>query len=158
MHINDILARPDLPAIIAKFESWQIPEPMSGCYLWERACVVGYGVMKVAGVQYRAHRLAWVLNRGAIPDGLCVLHRCDNPCCCNPDHLFVGTAAENNQDKIRKDRHTRGTRHPAHVLDDDAVREIRASPLGDRRLSKIYGVRYTTIWKIRHDQKWRHVQ
>jgi hypothetical protein len=64
----------------------------------------GYGRMKVGGKSQRAHRLAYALRIGPVPDGLSVLHRCDNPCCVNPDHLWVGTSSDNMRDMATKGR------------------------------------------------------
>jgi hypothetical protein len=64
----------------------------------------GYGMTRLGGRQYRAHRLAYLLSVGPIPAGLFVCHRCDNPPCCNPAHLFVGTVADNNRDRVLKGR------------------------------------------------------
>jgi HNH endonuclease len=64
----------------------------------------GYGHMTICGKNYRTHRLAWIAAYGPIPEGMCVLHHCDNPPCCNVDHLWLGTSADNNADMIAKDR------------------------------------------------------
>lgn len=64
----------------------------------------GYGALNAGGVKFRAHRLSWLIFRGAIADGLHVLHRCDNPPCCNPDHLFLGTNDDNIRDRNAKGR------------------------------------------------------
>jgi HNH endonuclease len=79
----------------------------SGCLEWQHGCTAaGYGLGAadvIKGVRY-AHRIAWTLTNGPIPDGLCVLHRCDNPPCADPDHLFLGTRADNMHDKTAKGR------------------------------------------------------
>jgi hypothetical protein len=65
----------------------------------------GYGQFYYHGKNWRSHRLAWYFTHGDIPMDHCVLHRCDNPCCCNPQHLWLGTVEDNVQDMIRKGRH-----------------------------------------------------
>lgn len=80
--------------------------PGQDCWEWKGAKVGGteYGSFNVAGKRLRSNRAAWLLLRGPIPDGLHVLHRCDNPPCCNPDHLFLGTQLDNIRDAIAKGR------------------------------------------------------
>jgi len=81
------------------------PEPMSGCWLWDGAITGGgYGEMRYLDRRQDAHRVAWMIHRGEIPDGLYVLHRCDVKLCVNPDHLFLGTQKQNIHDMMRKGR------------------------------------------------------
>lgn len=94
-----------------KFEARAIPEPNTGCWLWMGYVdAKGYGRIGANPTPQLAHRIAWRLYRGLIPDGLCVCHRCDNPSCVNPDHLFVGTVGENNADMRRKGRDSKPPR------------------------------------------------
>src|SRR5882724_7709102 len=84
---------------------------------------------------YLAHRIMWRLTHGEIPpDRPFVLHRCDNPLCVRPSHLFLGTHADNMKDMVRKGRSSRGERHHASKLNEDKVRAIRAD---SRTLSAI---------------------
>jgi hypothetical protein len=106
----------------------------------------------------RAHRLAWTLSHGPITDGLYVLHRCDNPCCCNPAHLFLGTAAENSADMVRKNRQARGERVATAKLTYQKAREIRrlyaAGQHSQRELARRFGVHQGAIWQILHHKIW----
>jgi hypothetical protein len=85
----------------------------SGCLIWTKAAVKGYGRIRCDGKLVYTHRLAWTLANGPIPDGLHVLHHCDNPPCCETEpsgehpegHLFLGTQAVNNADMVSKGRH-----------------------------------------------------
>ena len=97
-----------------------IPEPNSGCFLWMGAMTpTGYGRVRVKGpvvaqhsdawLSKAAHRVAWEVENGAIPDGMSVLHRCDNRACVNPIHLYLGTQRDNMDDLVRRGRH-RNTR------------------------------------------------
>jgi Autographiviridae endonuclease len=83
-----------------------------GCWLWFRASVHGYGQVRENHTRtlLQAHRASWEVHNGQVPDGLCVLHRCDVPACVNPDHLFLGTQADNMADMKRKGRSTRRVR------------------------------------------------
>ena len=82
----------------------RLVERPNGCIEWTGARVRQYGVLRVHTVHWSAHRLAWTLAYGQIPEGLHVLHSCDNPPCCNPAHLFLGTQSENMRDKVSKGR------------------------------------------------------
>lgn len=82
----------------------------TGCWEWEngRSTSGGYGVLSINNKQEKAHRAMWRSEFGEIPEGMCVLHKCDNPPCCNPDHLFLGTVADNNKDRDSKGRQAKG--------------------------------------------------
>lgn len=107
------------------FESKFTPEPFSGCHLWVRATNNrGYGMVRLRGKMFLAHRLSWQLRNGEIPSGACVLHRCDTPLCVNPDHLFLGTMQNNMDDMRAKGRANWSGR--ATALTPELVREMRA--------------------------------
>lgn len=75
-----------------------------GCWVWTKALGDGYGNFGIKGRVYRSHRFSWQLTHGEIPNGLCVLHRCDNRACVRVDHLWLGTRKENNADRDAKKR------------------------------------------------------
>ena len=88
-----------------RFESKCEPEPTSGCWLWTGAVDGdGYGVLYNSGDDRKTHRISWMIRFGPIPKGMSVLHKCDNPPCVNPDHLFLGTALDNMHDAMKKGR------------------------------------------------------
>lgn len=89
-----------------------VKDDTTGCLLWRGSLnEKGYGQIAVEpGKPGLTHRVAWEIYRGPIPNGLCVLHRCDIPACCNPEHLFLGTKADNNADMIAKGRARQGVR------------------------------------------------
>lgn len=118
------------------------PEPNTGCWLHDGPNSRGYSYVTVGEQRLRAHRLAWVLFRGPIPDRLLVCHRCDTPCCVNPDHLFLGTHADNNHDRDAKGRHNNQCKDATHCIrnhplsGDNLVVETRANGRPLRRCRK----------------------
>lgn len=90
---------------IPDFETRYIPVTESGCWLWIGPISREYGLYNRRGMRERAHRAAYILFKGPIPEGLCVCHRCDTPSCVNPAHLFLGTRKDNWDDMRSKNRH-----------------------------------------------------
>lgn len=135
-----------------------LPEPNSGCWIWTGTLFRGgYGGMKINGHITPAHRVAWEAYRGPIPFGLQVLHRCDVRCCVNPDHLFVGTHADNMADRNKKGRQMRGERQHLSKLNADAVRAIRADAREHLEIAADYGVHRSIIGKVKRRTLWQHV-
>lgn len=91
---------------------WSKVAQSDSCWRWTGYCLHnGYGQFRLSGQVWLTHRLSWTLAYGPIADGLDVLHRCDNPPCVRPDHLFLGTNADNAADRDRKGRGASGDRH-----------------------------------------------
>lgn len=121
----------------------------------------GYGQIRHNGKTMLAHRVAYELIAGEEPNGV-LLHTCDTPLCCNPEHLTVGTQRDNLQDMRNKGRgvnppHVPGEKCGMSKLTDTKVKEIRSSGLTQRQLATIYGVSQPTIGKILRRETWRHV-
>ncbi len=143
-----------------RFEDKMLPEPNTGCvfYMGATSGLTGYGTFWMNGRQVGAHRAAYSLFVGDIPDDLHVLHKCDVPSCVNPRHLWLGTHDENMQDCIRKGRRPRGTEHGRAVLTEAMVKEIRNSKDQQKALGEKYGVSSTQIARIKRRQLWDHVK
>ena len=138
--------------------SMSMPEPNSGCWLfglrWDHH---GYGIVSHNGKETRAHRLSWELHNGPIPVGLVVCHKCDNSSCINPDHLFIGTQADNVADYVKKGLVIRGEDRAQARLTEDQVRAILKSSSPHVQLPKVYNVAPETIAGIKKRRKWKHV-
>lgn len=132
------------------------------CWEWQAGKTPrGYGRTSVKGHRsLQAHRVAWEVTYGKVPNGLEVCHKCDNPPCCNPNHLFVGTHAENMRDAVNKRRFPRrpGSRSGRAKLNDEIVNDIRQryvkGNISQRALAREYGVTQRLIWNILHKIAW----
>ena len=131
----------------------------SGCHEWTGGrSKAGYGVISYLGKHDYVHRIVLRLTMGDLPKGLHVCHKCDNPSCVNPEQLFLGTNAENQWDKFRKNRHARGTMFSRNSrLTEDAVAYIRSSDETGRALAKKFGVSEGTLSAARNGHTWKHV-
>lgn len=131
----------------------------NGCWLWDGVIEPkkGYGHASLNGERYWAHRLSYMHHRGAIPDGALVCHHCDVRHCINPEHLFLGTAADNTADMLNKKRHCFGERAHHAKLTEAAVRQIRVDKRPGWKLAEVYGVSQTTISEVRHRKVWSHI-
>lgn len=142
---------------------WSKVEKLDGCWNWKASISTnGYGRFKVTGVVTgAAHRISWMINKGAIENGKHVCHHCDNRKCVNPAHLFLGTRLENMQDMARKDRSTFGEKSARSIFTSSMISEIRSKKKRDKisnpSLAIKYGVTTTCIWQIVNRKTWRRV-
>lgn len=147
-----------------------VQNPLTGCLNWTRSGnPKGYGKLWDHGRLVFAHRKSYELWVGPIPDGLCVLHHCDNPSCVNHDHLFIGGYKENRIDCVRKGRHghvtkpetiPRGEGHGHAVLTNAKVLEIRrlhAIGINQREIGRRLSVNYKNVNAIVLGKIWRHI-
>jgi len=143
--------------------------PFSTCHWWTGYQKgKGYGAIKVAGKNRSAHRVAYELYIGPIPKheshhGMCVCHKCDNPLCVNPNHLFLGTNQDNMNDmksKRRPNNRVKGESHHLAKLNRRDVLEIRemAGSLKQKDIAKIYGVAPSQISSVICRKTWKHIR
>lgn len=135
-----------------------------GCWEWSHSRnSEGYGNIWVDKKCKKAHRVSYELHFGPIPEGLLVCHHCDNPPCCNPDHLFLGTDADNTQDKVNKGRmvDNTGTNNPSAVLIEREIRQIHDlvlySPLTQEEIAASYFVSKGHINNIKAGRCWANI-
>jgi hypothetical protein len=143
---------------------WNKVDRSGSCWIWNgKKNRKGYGVQHIGSYKCMssilAHRLSWILStREDVPEGLFVLHRCDNPPCVNPDHLFLGTLDDNNQDCKNKLRHTWGTRHPQAKLSESDVSRIKDiwafGELTQPEIGSMFGIGSRAVSKIVTGVRW----
>lgn len=132
------------------------------CWEWTGAkTTAGYGHIIYRGKSRFAHRASYELHVGPIPDGLLVCHRCDNPSCVNPAHLFLGTNKDNVTDSVTKGRKPQGETHVSAKLTECQVLEIRtrhaAGNITCKALALEFGVKRGTVEDIVHRKNWKHL-
>ncbi len=157
----------DVESEATRLRFWGKVQIVDGCWEWQaHRSTKGYGRFWLTQKRYeQAHRFAWILEHGQIPDGLHVLHRCDNPPCCNPAHLFLGTNRDNNDDKMAKGRLRRGSQvgelHSQHKFTEEQVLEMRtlwaSGEWTQAALAERFGVYSGTVCKVVNRQRWSHL-
>lgn len=175
--MKDLYPHPANPAIskvrLERFMRKLRIDKETGCWIWTAAAnKLGYGnfhLPELSGSSrtvIKAHRAVWLIFRGPIPEGLGVCHHCDIPACCNPNHLFLGTHAENMRDAASKGRNgaqrqpeiRNGERNPAAKLTPSQVDEIRdlyaAGGISQPQLARRFGVGQSQINRILLRQSW----
>lgn len=157
-------------SVTARF--WKHVRKSEGCWEWTGSQGRrGYGHFAYAGKCLRAHRVSWSLVNGPIPGGRVICHRCDNPRCVRPSHLFVGTTTDNMRDASRKgrlfgqrpgdsDRIACGEHHHRAILTERSVREIRSRAAAGESVQGLateFGVSRATASRVVSLQTWKHV-
>jgi|SRR6478736_7968963 len=136
----------------------------SGCWVWTGAKnEKGYGKIGLprSSKTARCHRVSYELANGPVPDGVMVLHRCDNPSCINPEHLFLGTAQDNSIDMATKGRNfvpdNRGERASWSKLTEEQAIDIMTRRISAAKFAVLYGVSRSAIFRIWEGKNWRHL-
>jgi HNH endonuclease len=130
----------------------------NGCIEWTGCRTTsGYGRITIGYITKRVHRVSYEFSIGPIPSDMCVLHRCDNPPCLNPDHLFLGTNKENTHDMLAKGRHNPpvGERNGNTKLTPQQVLKIRVDTRSCAAIAEEYGISTSMVWNIRTRKAWK---
>lgn len=139
---------------------WSKVSKTGPCWLWNgHRSSKGYGKTHFCGKMILTHRLSWVLFNGPMPSGLFVLHRCDNPPCVNPKHLFLGTALDNARDCVLKNRHAKGSTSGRRKLEESDIYDIRRRYVywSGGMLAREYNVSPSLIRRIARREIWKHL-
>lgn len=132
-----------------------------GCWIYtaRKNSKGGYGMFSVGQMELYAHRVSWELTYGAIPDGLLVLHDCDNPPCVRPSHLFLGDNDDNMRDMMRKGRQCRGVDAYTAKLNPRKVKQIRKlfPKMMRKDIAKMFGISPRQVLSIGRREHWRHI-
>lgn len=149
--------------IIRFWEKVNIEKNSKDCWEWIASCRKdGYGQFHIGGNHGNtipSHRTAWEMTYGPIPDGLWVLHKCDNRKCCNPSHLYVGTRADNERDKIIRNRIVKGEDSKISKLSYKGVAQIRemytSGDYTQQEIADIFNVCQSSISRIMSCETWK---
>jgi hypothetical protein len=146
-----------------RFMSNVIVLDIQECWDWSGSMRGGYGLFHFNGNPFIASRVAWELAYGEIPKNICVLHKCDRPICCNPNHLFLGTPADNMHDMARKGRASRlpGEKNGEAILTGEQVKEIRLLWKRGRSIASLarqFGMSETQTGRVVHNESWKHIK
>ena len=132
----------------------RIVESSEGCLLFIGPKTGnGYGVIGYEKRQDYVHRVVWKLNNGPIKEGYCVLHTCDNPACCNIDHLLLGSHKDNTQDMMRKGRHVKPSYRVRSLV--DPIFDLHNSGLSNSEVANHLGISRTSVHHVVHGKRWK---
>jgi hypothetical protein len=140
-----------------------LPRTPEGCWEWQGSTSMGYGYLYLDGRQQRAHRVAYMLFVGLIPDDLCVLHTCDNRRCCCPQHIVLGTRAQNMREMYERGRSSTSDQRKTfgrRKLTEADVRLIDKrydEGWSQTKIAKSFGVHQTAISKVLRRESWQHL-
>lgn len=143
---------------------WSKVDKSGDCWLWTGATYPnGYGAFRFGRIQTTASRVSFQITFGEIPAGYVICHKCDNPPCVRPDHLFAGTQLENMQDRIQKGRINNGVRNQGGERNNnaklswpvvDSIRELHRQGLPQAEIARMLDVSRLNIWNVVHDKSW----
>ena len=137
-----------------------VTKQSNGCWEWTRyKNVCGYGVIGDGKKIFLTHRVSYEVHIGEVPKGMIVCHKCDNPGCVNPEHLFLGTIKDNVADMVKKNRHIKGEMVPSHKLTKEKALQIRklykTGAYTMVKLAEKYGVAYSTVNSVINEVSWK---
>lgn len=151
------------PLILGGIEKpfWSRVNKTETCWEWTGGTHQGYGRIVFKCQDLETHRVSWILENGAIPDGLWALHKCDNRKCVRPDHLFLGDIVINTLDRDSKNRQVKGSRSHLAKLNDEQVKTMRVIYRDGKSsacvLAARFGISKSTVHRIIQRHTWKHL-
>ena len=137
---------------------WNKVKKTESCWIWlGTKNTKRYGSFTNNKKHVLAHRQSYIFVHGIIPNGYYVCHKCDNPSCVNPDHLFLGTPKENTRDMITKNRKPLGENHKSSKLTNNDIYAIRKSKMSQTDIAELYGIDQTQVSNIQNYKQWKHI-
>jgi hypothetical protein len=145
------------PGMVKRLLSRVIRDAATECWNWQGARAIGgYGSIRHNRHNWMVHRVSWIHHYGVVPDNIMVLHHCDNPSCCNPAHLFLGTNDDNMKDMARKGRANRpfGEKNGRTHLTAEMVMKIMKDNRLQREIAVDYGIARSSVSRIKLGKPW----
>lgn len=147
------MTRTDIPNIVLITANLNGTEDSHGCWEWRGNLAVRYPRTSVGGKMVSVHRFMYEFCFGVIPDGMVVMHKCDNSRCANPRHLAIGTPLDNNRDMINKGRQ----RYSNRKLTPEQVRLIRSDQRRQKDIAADYGITQSAVAHVKTRRSWAHL-
>lgn len=162
--VSSVKPKRGQPRLSLEKRFWEKVVKTEGCWIWTGWLKNGYGYIGLGGEkckQIGVHRFSYKLHYGFLPQTMEICHKCDNPSCVRPDHLFFGTSASNTEDMLQKGREARGEKNGQSKLAANQVREIRnlyrERGKNQQQLADQFGVNRSAIYKIVNYLRWKHL-
>ena len=142
----------DKRVALAKLEARSVK---NGCWMWQGPVARGYGRVSIVGSAWLTHRLSWEVHHGPIPPGMLVCHHCDNRACWNPEHLFIGTNADNNRDGRSKGRGGGNSTTVMNMQKAETIRRMWSTGMTRSEIAAQMNLSSGQVWGVTSGKYWK---